>query len=367
MIQQTVLHRTSLFETHQKEGAKLVPFAGWEMPVEYNSILAEHNAVRNSAGLFDLSHMGELELFGAGAVSFLNTIVTNNVESLSLGQICYTVACDDSGKVIDDLLIYKLPEKLMLVVNASNREKIVNWIRARLPKDVILRDRTFDIALIAIQGPKSEEILSKFVDGDLKSIRYYWGAEMNVCGLPCLVSRTGYTGEDGFEIYVVSDKAPHVWNELRKTGIAPIGLGARDTLRLEACYALYGHEIDEKTSPLEAGLGWVVKFKKENFTGKNVLSMEKQNGSTKNLIAFKMQHKVIPRQGYIIKGKDGQQGIVTSGTFSPTLKIGIGLGFLPSSSGVSYGDIISVSVRDTWHEATVVTKPFHKGSIKIKD
>lgn len=365
MIQQSILHRSSLFETHQKEGAKLVPFAGWEMPLEYNGILKEHEIVRSSAGLFDLSHMGELELFGAGSVSFLNTIVTNDVESLSLGQVCYTVACDDGGKILDDLLVYKLPEKLMLVVNASNREKIINWIQARLPQGVILRDRTFDIALLAIQGLKSEEILSRFVDGDLSKMRYYWGDEMNVCGIPALVSRTGYTGEDGFEVYVVSDKAPYIWNEFRKAGIDPIGLGARDTLRLEACYALYGHEINEKTSPLEAGLGWVVKFKKGNFIGKDILSMEKQNGSSKTLVAFKMQDKVIPRQGYIIKGKNGEEGVVTSGTFSPTLKSGIALGFLPPSC-VSLGDEISVSVRSSWHKANIVTKPFYKGSVKIK-
>lgn len=363
---QNLLHRSPLFETHQKEGAKLISFGGWEMPLEYKGILAEHEAVRNNAGLFDLSHMGELELIGDQALSFVNTLVTNDVEALKERQICYTVACKEDGTILDDLLVYRLPKKVLLVVNAGNREKIIKWIQQHLPAGVVLTDSTFDLALLAVQGPKAQEYLSKLVDRDLEDIPYYWGRDMKVCGIESLVSRTGYTGEDGFEIYVKSDKAQLIWEKLRDTGVAPVGLGARDTLRLEACYALYGHEIDETRIPLEAGLSWVVRLKKAHFIGKNSLVTEKEQGLKNQLIGFKMLERVIPRQGYLIKTQTGKMGIVTSGTFSPTLKIGVGMGYLPCSEVASCGTKVFVEIRNKWHEAEVVKRPFYQGSVRIK-
>lgn len=363
------MYRSPLFDIHKTEGGKLAPFAGWEMPIEYSGILAEHEEVRTNAGLFDLSHMGELELSGNNALTFIDSLITNNAQSLQVWQICYTVACNENGKVLDDFLLYKLPDKIILVVNALNKEKMCAWIKEHLPHDVTLEDKTFDTALLAVQGPKAQEMLQPFIDFSLDEIHYYWSKKGLILGTDVLISRTGYTGEDGFELYIKWEDALKIWKKLRETGIPPIGLGARDTLRLESCYSLYGHEINESRSPLEAGLGWVVRFNKDNFIGKETLLKEKKLGHPFQLVAFKMLNKTIPRQGYNIKCNypvnNESLGIVTSGSYSPTLKIGVGMGYLPSSFDAKPDAPIEVEIRGTWQPAVLVQKPLYRGTVKL--
>jgi len=263
--------RTSLYDIHVNAGAKIVPFAGYEMPVQYSGIIDEHMAVRNSVGAFDVSHMGEFEVMGEGALEFLQLMTLNDVSKLEIGQAQYSGLCYEDGGMVDDLLVYRLPEKYMLVVNASNIEKDFDWLDSHKPSEVELINRSEETSLIAVQGKNAEKVIDKLTDTNLAEIKYYRFESGSVSGKDAIISKTGYTGEKGFELYLNSDDAPGVWNDLmsagKEFGILPVGLGARDTLRLEMCYCLYGNDIDKTTNPLEAGLGWITKLKKGKFIG----------------------------------------------------------------------------------------------------
>lgn len=359
------LKRTPLFEEHQKLNARIIAFGGWEMPVQYSSIIEEHTNTRSHVGLFDVSHMGEIEITGPDATPFLQKIVTQNVLNAQTGsQAQYSLMCYENGGVIDDILIYKRsPESFLLCVNASNIEKDFEWICKNITEErVDIQNRSLDYAQIAIQGPKAESLLQQLTDIDLSQIQYYRFTTGNVLHINMIISRTGYTGENGFEIYLPSEKSPLVWRTLLKEGkrfhVMPCGLGARDTLRIEMRYPLYGHELSENITPLEADLEWVVKWQKENFIGKAALTKQKERGLKRKLVGFEMIGEGIPRQGYPIhSAQKGLIGEVTSGTLSPTLKKGIGIGFVkPTDSSI--GTEIEIMIRSKALKATIVSTPF---------
>ncbi len=361
---------TPLYERHISLGAKMVDFAGYKMPLQYTGIIDEHNTVRNKAGIFDLSHMGEIEIRGESSVDFVNYIVTNDVAKLSEGQILYTVMCNENGGILDDVLVYRMSGKVMMVVNAANREKVYRWLlnyESKFPNVRVL-DMSDSTALIAVQGPKSEEILQRITPVDLSSIEYYHFVMGKILDCDGIISRTGYTGEDGFEIYVKNEYAEGIWDALmvegEAFGLKPIGLGARDTLRLEAKYALYGNELSEDVNPLEVGLKWVVKFDKEDFIGKTTLLKVKEEKPSRKLIGFVMK-KGIARHGYKVFKGDEEIGFVTSGTHSPTLQKAIGLALIKRGSA-KVGDEIEILVRKKKIGATVVKTPFYVGSVKRK-
>lgn len=367
----TGLLRTPLHEVHRREGAKIVEFAGWEMPVEYAGIKQEHQAVRTGVGLFDLSHMGEIEVKGPGAAAFVNGLITNDVERLEPWQALYTCMCREDGGILDDLLVYRYPDSESggahygLVVNASNRDKIVAWMESHAAPDAAMTDFSLSTGLLAVQGPGAQALLQPLAGTDLEAIGYYHFTVGTVAGIPDIViSRTGYTGEDGFELYVPWGRAEDLWNALRsREGILPIGLGARDTLRLEAGYSLYGHEIDEQTTPLDAGLGWVVRWAKPDFLGKAALLRQKEAGVRKAVVGLEMQGRGIPRQGYPVQGPEGPVGVVTSGTWSPSLGKGVALASVDVAHRAE-GTELQVSVRGRLEPAKVVRPPFVRGSVR---
>lgn len=356
--------RTPFYELHQAHGAKIIPFAGFEMPVQYpTGIVQEHTAVRTAVGIFDVSHMGEFEVRGRGALEFVSKVTTNDPAKLAPGRVQYSVLCYDNGGIVDDLLVYNLGTHYLLVVNASNLEKDFAWLKDHTSGDMELRNVSDEVALLAVQGPKSLETLQKICREDLSGLKYYHAMQGTVAGVPMTVSRTGYTGELGFELYFEanSSTARRVWEAVAEAGkpfgIIPVGLGARDTLRLEMGYCLYGNDIDQTTNPLEAGLGWVTKLDKGNFLGKKALLEVKARGLTRTLVGFTLADKALPRHGYAV-GKDGKQvGHVTSGTFSPTLKTGIGMGYVPPELARA-GSRFDVDIRGKSAEATVVPLPF---------
>jgi aminomethyltransferase len=356
--------RTPLFEEHKRLGAHFIEFAGWEMPVRYASIIEEHNAVRNSAGLFDVSHLGRINVSGSDAMNFIQRLITNDASQLAKKQALYTLMCYESGTIIDDLLVYKLDDDhFMLIINASNRKKDFEWMKKKKEENIQLKDVSNELAMIALQGPNSEKIFQKLTDYDLSELKYFWADEMKLGGIKVMTSRTGYTGEDGFEIYSFTDKIERVWNKIlqlgKSEGAVPVGLGARDTLRLEACYLLYGNDIDETTTPLEAPLSWAVKFDKGYFIGKERLLEQKEKGVKKKLIGFEMIDRGIPRSGYKIFVDNDEIGHVTSGTFSPTLKKNIGLGYIE----VEYKEIgkeIKIQIRNNFCLARIVKIPFYR-------
>jgi aminomethyltransferase len=355
--------KTALYDEHVAAGGRVVPFAGYLMPIQYAGIIEEHRAVREAAGLFDLSHMGEFRVTGRDAVTAIDGLVTNDIAGLEIGQIRYTPMCYPDGGIVDDLLVYRADDHLMLVVNASNIDKDLQWVCDHVKGDVRVENRSDDTALIAIQGPVAESLLSEQTDLDLPSIEYYRFTTGTVAGVHALVSRTGYTGEDGFELYLEPADAPPVWRALldagRERGLRPIGLGARDTLRLEAGLMLYGNDIDETTSPLEAGLGWTVKFADEPFIGRDILERQKSDGLSRRMVAIDMGDRAIPRQHYpVLVGKE-QIGEMTSGTFSPTFGHGIGLAYVRRDVA-KVGTDLSVEVRGSAHPARVVRKPMYK-------
>lgn len=390
--------RTALYEKHQALGAKMVEFGGWEMPVQYKGIIEEHHAVRTAAGLFDVSHMGELEVTGAGALDFLQTLLTNDVAAMAVGQALYSPMCYSSGGVVDDLLVYKLAEeKYWLVVNAGNKDKDWNWLKGlynreqqkaeqktdntkerpvlidktaqqkgklNLQREVSLRDISGEIGQIALQGPLAEQILTKVTSpASLKELKYFRFIISEVAGFKTLISRTGYTGEDGFELYLTAENTPVVWEQLLRVGeglgLIPAGLGARDTLRFEACLPLYGHELDEIITPLEAGLGFFVAWDKEDFVGKAALQKQKEEGVTRKLVGFVMQERGIPRTGYSLEKEGVCIGKVTSGSYAPTLGKNLGLGYISSSEAYE-GNEISVIIRGKELKARIIKKPFYK-------
>jgi aminomethyltransferase len=363
------LKRTPLHGEHAKLGAKLVAFAGWEMPVHYpGGILEEHRAVRTAAGLFDVSHMGELDLRGPGALALAQRVTTNDVSKLAVGQAQYGVICREDGGAIDDCITYRFADRYMIVVNASNRDKDHDWVRWHATGDVQLTDVSDDLALIAIQGPKASAILSQLTDSDLDAIDYYHFVEGGVDGVAAVISRTGYTGEDGFELYVPSADGARLWRSLldagRDNGLMAAGLGARDSLRLEMGYALYGNDLDETRTPLEAGLGWVTKLDKGDFIGRAALVRRKETGLTEKLSGFVLKQRGFPRHGYGVRVNGARVSEVTSGVLSPSLQQGIGMAYVPVSAAKP-GTAIEIEIRDRATPAEIVRPPFYKdGSIR---
>ncbi len=352
------LRRTPLYDEHKALGARLVDFAGWEMPVQYSGIKAEHQAVRNHAGLFDVSHMGEVVFRGPDAEEAVQRLVTRDVGRLAEGQAGYAAVCYEDGGTVDDVLVYKRPEDFLVVVNASNREKDLEHFRSNTEDlDVEVADESDDWALLAVQGPEAAGLLMGLTDADLTGLKYYRFLEGDVAGAKAVISRTGYTGEDGFELYLSPDDAPRVWRELLEAGATPTGLGARDTLRLEAGMCLYGNELDPETTPLEAGIGFAVHLDKEQeFVGQDALRREKEEGLRKKLVGFEVEGRGIARHDYPVRAGDDTVGRVTSGTLSPTLNKAIGLALV--SPGVE--DSFEVVIRDRPVEAHTVPLPFYR-------
>jgi aminomethyltransferase len=362
----TALRKTPLNAVHRESGAKMVPFGGWDMPVEYSGLIAEHMAVRTAAGLFDVSHMGEFEVAGPGALAFLQRVTSNNVAKLVDSQAQYSAFPMPSGAPVDDVIVSrKAAERYLLVVNAGNIEKDFRWLQQQGPKNCELRDRSDEFALLALQGPKSPEILQGLTPVDLAAIRYYHFAAGLVDGIPATVSRTGYTGEDGFEILVPAERADALWRRLvqagRDKGLVPAGLGARDTLRLEARMCLYGNDMDETTTLVEAGLGWIVSLDeaKGDFIGKSVLEPQKKNGAARKLAGFEMTGRGIARHGYPVSLHGSVVGAVTSGTYAPFLQKNIGLAYLPAEHS-AVGAAFDVDIRGRMVPAKVVPTPFYK-------
>jgi len=355
--------KTPLFDKHAALGAKIVDFAGYQMPVLYNSINAEHLKVRNNVGIFDLSHMGEFYAHGPGALDFLQKVTVNDVSALDVWQVQYTCMCYPNGGIVDDLLIYRLPDKYMLVVNAACLEKDWKWLNDNMFGGVRLENESDNTGLIAVQGPDAQKVMQKVTDFDLDKMEFYWSAETTVAGHKILISRTGYTGEDGFEMYIPPDKCSDIWDSLIEAGkefdISPIGLGARDSLRLEMKYMLYGNDIDDTTNPIAAGLGWIVKLDKGDFIGREPVNTMKAEKPSERLVAFEMQDRAIPRKGYTIE-RDGEQvGRVTSGGYSPSLEKGIGLGYVRRGN-TKAGVELQVPIRGKNASALIVKPPFYK-------
>jgi len=364
------LKRTPLHDEHVALGGKMVPFAGFSMPVQYpTGITAEHRAVREACGLFDVSHMGEFVVRGPDALELVQRISVNDAARIEEGQAQYSAMCLDSGCVVDDLLIYRFPDRFMLVVNAANLAKDWAWVVGHaMDLDVEVRDASDQTALLALQGPAARRILAPLTDVDLDAIPYYRFAEGGVDGVPAVISATGYTGEDGFELYVDSARSVEVWRALleagRAHGLTPAGLGARDSLRLEVGYALYGNDLDEEHTTLESGLGWITKLDKGVFVGRDALARQKEAGVSRRLVGLRLTGKGFPRPGYDIVSGGEAVGRVTSGTVSPTLGYGIALGYVPAALSKP-GTELHVDARGRLVEAVVERPPFYtEGSIR---
>ncbi|MDD4858427.1 MAG: glycine cleavage system aminomethyltransferase GcvT [Candidatus Krumholzibacteria bacterium] len=363
------LKKTPLYEAHVEAGGRIVPFAGFLMPVSFEGIVSEHARVRTAVGLFDVSHMGEIWITGPSAAAFADRAVTNSVAGLAQGQICYTVACNERGTVLDDLLVYKFSdERILLVVNAVNVDKIFSHLRSLGGKGVEIRNLTAATGQIAVQGPRSQELLERVgfarpVRDKLDGLRYYRFLAYEHRGEEVILSRTGYTGEHGYEIYLPAALTMDAWKELlaagAELGVGPIGLGARDTLRFEPCLCLYGHELDEETSPLEAGLSWLVKLGKGDFLGKAALLKEKEKGSARKLVGLELMGRQIARQGFAVLQGGNAIGKVTSGTFAPTLQKSLALALVSSRTKLDGGGF-AIDVRGKAAEAKVVSIPFYK-------
>lgn len=365
------LKKTQLNDAHRRLGGKMVDFGGWDMPVQYTAgVIEEHMRTRTAAGLFDVSHMGEIWVDGPDAIEFVNYITTNDVTALADGQAHYTAMPNEKGGVIDDLLVYRFgPEKLLLVVNAATTDKDWEWVKGnaeRGTRNVELRNASSEFCQIAIQGPKAETILQTLTDIDLSAIKYYWFTTGKVDGVDAIVSRTGYTGEDGFEVYAAPEYAEQLWNKMLDAGgyggpdgILPAGLAARNTLRLESAMALYGHELGDETSTLESGLGWITKLNKGDFVGREALMAQKASGIPRKLAGFEMVDRGIARDGFDVFVGDDKVGYVTSGSPAPFLKKNIGMAFLPPSFA-NIGQEIKIDVRGKLLAAKLVETPFYK-------
>lgn len=359
------LSATPFHEIHIRLGAKMVPFAGFEMPVHYrDGITAEHQAVRTRCGLFDVSHMGEFEVRGPEAVAFVDHVTTNHVAALDVGQAHYSTMLNERGTIEDDCLVYRFADRLMLVVNASNRQKDFDHVsRFRSRFDCTLTDVSDDVALLALQGPQAPAILQRLTDTDLSAIGYYHFAEGKVGTAAAIISRTGYTGEDGFELYFHPRHAERLWEALTAGGeVTPAGLGCRDTLRLEMGMALYGNDIDDTVTPLEANLGWLTKLNKGEFVGREALLKQKEQGIPRRLIGFTVDDgRSIARHGYPVFHDGKPSGEVRSGTMSPSLGSPIGTAYLPAA-GAKEGSKLEIDIRGRRVSATVVKPPFYKGA-----
>jgi len=335
------------------------------MPVQYTGIVDEHRRVREHVGLFDVSHMGEIEISGEDALAFIQRTTINDASKLFEGRVQYSAMCYDDGGIVDDLLVYHRGDHFLLVVNSANLEKDLEWMERHAAGDVRIRNTSDEVCLIALQGPRSLATLQKLSNADFSGLPYYHSLHTDVAGVELMVSRTGYTGELGYELYLPSvvSKAETVWNALsdagEEFGIGPVGLGARDTLRLEMGYCLYGNDIDQTTNPIEAGLGWITKMDRGDFVGRDALLAAKKGGMKRRLVGFTLQEKAVPRQHYGLHSAGRRIGTVTSGTFSPVLQKGIGMGYVESRYAKS-GTEISLGVRDREFRATVVSLPFVK-------
>ena len=357
--------QTPLYQKHIILNARMVNFTGYQMPIQYSGIIQEHLAVRNSCGIFDVCHMGELIVSGVGAEDLLNYITVNDVKSMSVGDAQYSAMCYENGGIIDDILIYKYADKYMLVVNSSNLEKDFSWLKKYKRDDVELIDISAETGLIALQGPDSRNILQKCVESDLTDIPFYTFIESNIGGFNATFARTGYTGELGFEIYADKDDIGQIWDIIMDTGdVTPCGLACRDTLRMEMKFCLYGNDIDDATNPIEAGLGWITKLNKNKFIGKKSLLLAKEN-RIRHLTAFKMDERAVPRKGYSIYADGNKVGKVTSGTQSPSLQKGIGLGYVQFGKH-KVGMELDLDIRGIMKKATIIKPPFYKnGSAQL--
>ena len=360
--------KTTAFNSiHKALGAKMVEFGGFEMPVQYRGIMEEHNAVRKGVGVFDVSHMGQFDVRGPGALAFLQRVTVNDVSKLVDGKVQYSAMPNPQGGIVDDLLVYHCGDRFMLVVNASNIAKDFAWLQKNVTPDMELKDLSDSMSLLAVQGPKSLDVVQPLTKVPLKEIPYYQFRQGVVAGHQAIISRTGYTGELGFELYF--DSTPkagrEVWDALFRSGAAhdiqPIGLGARDTLRLEMGFCLYGNDIDDATTPLQAGLGWITKLGKGDFIGKPVMDGEKKNGLPRRLVGLSLPEKNIARHGYLITDGTKDVGVVTSGTYSPTLQRSIAMGYVPPASAMP-GSTVHVVIRGKAIPATVTALPFVQGT-----
>ncbi|MHA7057225.1 glycine cleavage system aminomethyltransferase GcvT [Aquimarina sp. M1] len=360
------MKNTALTETHTALGAKIVPFAGYNMPVSYEGVNIEHETVRNGVGVFDVSHMGEFLITGPHALDLIQKVTSNDASKLVDGKAQYSCLPNDKGGIVDDLIVYKIAdEKYLLVVNASNIKKDWDWIKSHNIMNADMRDLSETYSLLAIQGPKAALAMQSLTSVDLEAMKFYTFEIADFAGIEhVIISATGYTGSGGFEIYCKNSEVQQVWDKVMQAGaefgIKPIGLAARDTLRLEMGYCLYGNDITDETSPIEAGLGWITKFTKD-FVNAEALAKEKEHGTERKLVGFELDERGIPRQGYDIVDGNGQKiGVVTSGTMSPSLGKGIGLGYVPKFLATS-GSNINIQVRKKAIPATVVKLPFYKG------
>ena len=363
----TPLKRTPLYDAHLKAGARMVPFGGWEMPVQYAGIVEEHRTVRSSVGLFDVSHMGEFEVDGPQALAALQSLTTNDVSVLDIGQVQYSALCYPDGGIVDDLTVYRVgDERYMITVNAGNIDKDWEWVTTHAA-GARWRNVSAETALIAVQGPKAEALVGELTERDVTAIGYYRFAHGAVGGVHTLISRTGYTGEDGFELYVAAGDAARLWSALldagRRHGVAPVGLGARDSLRLEMGYALYGNEIDDTITPLEAGLGWIVKPAKGGFIGRDAIEKVRAAGVTRRLVGLEMAERAVARHGYPVVHGGGPIGTVTSGSYGPSVDRYIAMAYLAVAQA-AVGTEVGVEIRGQAKPARVVKTPFHPSRTK---
>lgn len=355
MPQRTVLH-----DWHVARGARMVDFAGWDMPVQYSSIIEEHNTVRSAAGLFDISHMGRLSFGGPDALALIQRVFTNNAGTLKDGQVRYGLVCNDQGGIRDDVLVYRWPYGYTMVVNASNREKIVAWLaESKGTMNVEIRDQTMETCMIAVQGPKAIELCRGLTEADADKLGYYFATPTTYKGKPCVVSRTGYTGEDGVEYMLGAGQGVQLWEELLSRGAKPCGLGARDTLRLEAAMPLYGHELSEEIDPFQAGVAWAVKLEKGDFRGRESLMKRRQDANLRQRIGLELQGKRIAREGAKVMAGGKEVGIVSSGTFGPTVNKSIAMAYVDPAVKEP-GTAVEVDIRGKAEAARVVPLPFYQ-------
>jgi len=355
--------KTALYDIHIDAGAKMVEFAGYLMPVQYKGIVEEHKRVRNTVGIFDVSHMGEFIIRGDKATDYLQKITLNDVTKLQEFKGQYTGMCYEDGGMIDDLILYCFKDHYLAIVNASNRKKDFDWMKEHIIPDAELEDQSDKYSLFAVQGRNAEASLQKLTDLNLSEIKYYWYKEGNLAGSDAIIARTGYTGEDGFEVAVGVKNSVDVWQAILHAGaefnIEPIGLGARDTLRIEMKFCLYGNDIDETTNPIEAGLGWMTKLDKGDFIGRNAIVKVKEEGASRKLVGFELKERGIPRHDYKVLKNNEEIGYVTSGTFSPSLKKGIGIGYVNVPFHET-GTEIEIEIRNSTVAAEVVKTPFYQ-------
>lgn len=356
--------KTPLFNSYEKYGGKIINFSGWALPVQFEGIIQEHEAVRTNAGLFDVSHMGEVEIIGKDAFKFVQNLVTNDLSKQVVNQVIYSPMCYENGGVVDDLIVYKYNENnYMLVINAGNIEKDFDWMVSNKGNfNIEITNISSEVSQLAIQGPKAEEIIQTLTDIDLSEIKFFYcKRDILIAGKKCMISRTGYTGEDGLEIYTDNKSVVYLWDKIleagKSFGLKPVGLGCRDTLRFEVNLPLYGNELSNNITPLEARLNFFVKLDKENFIGKEALLKQKQDGLKKKLIGFEMKERAIPRQGYEVFVEDKKIGVVTTGYFSPTLKKNLGLAFVDTKY-CDLGNTIFIQVRNKAYKAQIVSKEF---------